>query len=80
MPLTDEENDKEKENRSFESSNSPKIMKITKKRINELSGQIITNSQQKNHVVDSNSKDDSTKIKPSSKLERVKSMPVYENV
>ena len=80
LPLTDEENDKEKENRSFESSNSPKIMKITKKRVNDLSGQIITNSQQKNLVVDSNSKDDSTKIKPSSKLERVKSMPVYENV
>ena len=55
-------------------------MKITKKRIKDLSGQIITNSQQKIVLADSEGKIDTTTIKPSTKLERVKSMPVYENV
>ena len=83
LPLTDEENERERDNKSFESSNSPKIMRITKKRINDLNGQIITNSQQKSLVVDSsikNDKNDTLPVKPNSKLERVKSMPVYENV
>ena len=80
LPLADKENYKEKENRSFESSNSPKIMKITKKRINDLSSQIIMNSQQKILMADSNSKVDSISIKPNSKQERFKSMPVYEHV
>ena len=80
LPLTDEENEREKENKSYESSNSPKIMKITKKRIKDLSGQIITNSQQKFVLADSEGKIDTTTIKPGTKLERVKSMPVYENV
>ena len=83
LPLTDEENEREKDNKSFDSSNSPKIMRITKKRINDLNGQIITNSQQKSLVVDSsikNDKNDTLPVKPNSKLERVKSMPVYENV
>ena len=78
LPLTDEENDRE--NKSYETSNSPKIMKITKKKINDLNGQIIMNSQQKSLIVDSNSKEESTALKPNSKLERVKSMPIYENV
>ena len=80
LPLTDEENERERENKSYESSHSPKIMKITKKRIKDLTGQIITNSQQKIVLAESDSKIDTTTIKPGQKLERVKSMPIYENV
>ena len=79
LPLTDEENDN-RENKSFEISNSPKIMNISKKKINEENGQIIKNSQQKSLIVESNNKSESTTIKQNSKLERVKSMPIYENV
>ena len=80
LPLTDEDNDKDNNNRSYDTSSSPKIMKITKKKVNDLSRQIITNSQQKTLNIDSNSKMSSTVVKSSAKLERVKSMPVYENV
>ncbi len=79
LPLTDEDNDKDN-NRSYDTSSSPKILKITKKKINDLSRQIINNSQQKTLNIDSNSKMNSTVVKSSAKLGRVKSMPVYENV
>ena len=77
IPLTDEENDADK---SFDSYNSPKLIKITKKRINHLSGQFLSNPKQKSLIVDSNSKRESVLNKDSSKLERIKSFPIYENV
>ena len=55
-------------------------MKITKKKLHDLAGQVIMNSQQKSIIVDSNGKNEASELKPNSKLERVKSMPVYENV
>ena len=78
LPLTDEENDRN--NKSYESFNSPKIMKITKKKINDLSGEVITNSPQKSIEIDNNSKIESNTNKKNSKLERVRSMPIYENI
>ena len=78
VPLTDEENDRE--NKSYESSHSPKIMKITKKKLHDLAGQVIMNSQQKSIIVNSNCKNAASELKLNSKLERVKSMPIYENV
>lgn len=84
IPLTDEEH--ERENVSFDNSNSPKIMKITKKKIDDLSRQIVVNSQQKSVIVDQNNSNsskgrmNSTTLKHNSKLERVRSMPFYDNV
>ena len=75
--MTDEENDGDK---SFDSYNSPKLIKITKKRINHLSGQLLSNPKQKSLIVDSNSKRESVLNKDNSKLERIKSLPIYENV
>ncbi len=83
LPYTDEENEKyEKDkNRSYDSSSSPKIMRITKKKINDFSNQLITNSQVKSVNVDTNIKNNNSTInKTRSKLERVKSMPFYDNV
>ena len=76
VPLTDEENNND--NKSFEYSRSPKIMKITKKKINDFGRQII-NSQQKSLIIDYNNIVNSTSAKLNSKLERIKSMPIYEN-
>ena len=84
IPLTDEEH--ERENVSFDNSNSPKIMRITKKKMDDLSRQIVVNSQQKSVIVEqSNSNSgkgrmNSTTLKHNSKLERVRSMPFYDNV
>ena len=84
IPLTDEEH--ERENVSFDNSNSPKIMKITKKKMDDLSRQIVVNSQQKSAIVDQNNSNsgkgrmNSTTLKHNSKLERVRSMPFYDNV
>lgn len=77
IPLTDEENDGDK---SFDSYNSPKLIKITKKKINHLSGQFLLYPKQKSLIVESNSKKESTSNKDNSKLERIKSLPLYENV
>ena len=77
IPLTDEENDGDK---SFDSYNSPKLIKITKKKINHLSGQFLLNPKQKSLIIESNSKKESTSNKDNSKLERIKSLPLYENV
>ena len=84
IPLTDEEH--ERENVSFDNSNSPKIMRITKKKIDDLSRQIVVNSQQKSAIIDQNNSNsskgrmNSTTLKHNSKLERVRSMPFYDNV
>ena len=78
LPLTDEE--KEKESNSFDNSNSPKILKITRKQPIDLNGQVVTNSQRKNINMENNSKNDSMTIKSNSKLERVKSVPLYDNI
>ena len=86
LPLTDEENEKEQidnnNNNSYDNSNSPKIVRITKKRINELNGPFIANAKQSSVVIESfgKSRMNSTTLKNKSKLERVKSMPIYENV
>ena len=78
LPLIDEEND----NKSYESLNlnSPKITKITKKKISDLSEQILINSKRKSLIVDTNNKNDFSSNRHSSKLERVKSLPIYKNV
>ena len=84
IPLTDEEH--ERENVSFDNSNSPKIMRITKKKMDDLSRQIVVNSQQKSAIIDQNNSNsskgrmNSTTLKHNSKLERVRSMPFYDNV
>ena len=78
LPLTDEEN--ERINKSYESFNSPKIMKITKKKSNDLSGEVITNSPQKSIGAENISKIESNSNKENHKLERVRSLPIYENV
>ena len=84
IPLTDEEH--ERENVSFDNSNSPKIMRITKKKMDDLSRQIVVNSQQKSAILDQNNNNsgkgrmNSTTLKHNSKLERVRSMPFYDNV
>jgi uncharacterized coiled-coil DUF342 family protein len=84
IPLTDEEH--ERENVSFDNSNSPKIMRITKKKMDDLSRQIVVNSQQKSIIRDKNNSNsgkgrmNSTTLKHNSKLERVRSMPFYDNV
>ena len=78
LPLTDEEND----SKSYD-SNSPKITKITKKKIIEFSPQILSSTKRKSLVVDTNNtnnKVDFSSQKPGSKLERIKSLPIYENV
>ena len=74
LPLTDEE--KERESNSFDNSNSPKILKITKKRPHNFNGAALKN----NILMETNIKNDSMMIKPSSNLERVRSVPLYENV
>jgi hypothetical protein len=79
LPYTDEEYDKEN-SKSYDSSRSPKIMRITKKKVSDFSNQLITNSQIRNSNADTNNKNNSTMIKTGPKLERVKSMPFYDNL
>ena len=74
IPLTDEEND----NNSMDNlNNSPKIMKITRRSI-EPEFELISRNQK---IVDLeyNSKLNSTSVKSQPKLNRVKSLPAYDN-
>ena len=76
IPLTDDENDIR--NNSMDNSNSPKIMKITKKNI---SGNFILINSHKKTVDDDKNypKLDSALVKPKLKLDKIKSLPNYEN-
>ena len=76
IPLTDDENDIR--NNSMDNSNSPKIMKITKKNI--CGNFILINSHKKTVDDDKNyPKLDSALVKPKLKLDKIKSLPNYEN-
>ena len=78
IPLTEEE--KEEINKSMIEiiKNSPMIMKIKKKNLNEDLGNL--NSNQKSLLDDFNNQLNSSSTKTIAKLERNKSMPLYENV
>ena len=77
IPLTDEESDF-KNNSMDNSDSSPKIMKITKRTI-EADFSLISRNQK---IVDPEhkSKLNYTSVKSKSKLDRVKSLPIYDNV
>ena len=76
IPLTDEESDF-KNNSMDNSDSSPKIMKITKRTIEADFGLISRNQK----IVDpeNKSKLNYTSVKSKSKLDRVKSLPIYDN-
>ena len=76
IPLTDEESDF-KNNSMDNSDSSPKIMKITKRTI-EADFSLISRNQK---IVDPEhkSKLNYTSVKSKSKLDRVKSLPIYDN-
>ena len=83
IPLTDEENEENKENNNNSMieiiTNSPVITKIKKKKLNE--DLISTNLNQKSLIdEDSNNQINSSSAKYITKLERNKSMPLYENI
>ena len=74
IPLTDEEND----NNSMDNlNNSPKIMKITRRTI-EPEFELISRNQ-KIMDLEYNSKLNFTSVKSQPKLNRVKSLPAYDN-
>ena len=77
IPLTDEESEIKNTSMDNSNSNSPKIMKITKKSIEGKLGilnphQMTVNSEHKFNI-------DSSSIKSKSKLERIQSLPIYDN-
>ena len=77
IPLTDEED--ERNNKSMDNTNnSPKIMKIAKKKIN---GDLLSFKihHKKSHE-ENNNLMNSTSVKSTSKLERNQSLPLYENM
>ena len=76
LPLTDEEN--ELKNNSVENpNNSPQIMKITKKSMDGKFG--LSGTHQKTMNVEHKNKINSSSIKSKTKLERIQSLPIYDN-
>ena len=76
LPLTDEEN--ELKNNSVENpNNSPQIMKITKKSMDGKFG--LSGTHQKTMNVENKNNINSSSIKSKTKLERIQSLPIYDN-
>ena len=76
LPLTDDEDSNS--NSLVHLTNSPKIMKITKKNV---TGNFIDfKTQQKTSGIETNfQKMNSTSMKPKVKLDRIKSLPIFDN-
>ena len=79
VPLTDEENEENNNsmNNSNNSNNSPKILKISKKRITGKLENI--NSKHKTIDIENNFNPNSTSLQSKPRLERIKSLPVFDN-
>ena len=78
IPLTDDEEVNNNNSMDNANDNSPKILKISKKNIN--GNFTILNSEQKNVEARTEIyKMNVTSFKPKSKLERIRSLPIYEN-
>ena len=78
IPLTDEENEKFNNSMDNTENLSPSIMKIAKKNLN--GDLFIFKMKQKKQIKEKDNIINSNSVKSNNKLERNKSLPIYENI